>query len=127
MAVEPPELQTATTLLLAAVKAGWQPTDTDQHWLGQVVYTCGTYLNLDGEWTAGHFDVYQHGVEIESDIADIYLVVTTAFTQALAADLSPPVRTLLQLAADWEPQPHSDWTPWKQAAWSLIPDEHNPY
>lgn len=127
MAEEPPELQAATAQVRAALKEGWTPTDTDQYWLGQVYYALGSYLDLNGEWTAAHFEVWQHGLDMYSDVSDIFAVVFKAFAQALAADLSPVIRTLLEVASTWEPIPVSHDSPWRTAAWSLVSEEHNPY
>lgn len=124
---EPQELQAASAQVRAALKDGWQPTDTDQYWLGQVYYTLGTYLDLNGEWTAAHFEVWQHGLELYSDVGEIITIVSSTFTQALAADLSPVIRTLLETASTWEPIPHSQDTPWRTLAWSLVTDKFNPY
>ena len=62
-----------------------------------------------------------------SDVGEIITVVSTAFSKALAADLSPVVRTLLETAAGWEPIPRSHDTPWRLLAWSLVSEEFNPY
>jgi hypothetical protein len=127
VAEEPAELQAACAQVRSALKDGWEPSDTDQHWLGQIYYTLGTYLDLDGEWTAGHFEVWQHGLEMHSDVGEIITLVNQAFANALVADLSPVIRTLLEVASGWEPVPVSYDSPWRKFAWSLVSDEHNPY
>jgi hypothetical protein len=127
MTEEPPELQAASAQVRAALQAGWEPTDTDQYWLGQVYYTLGTYLDLSGEWTTGHFEVWQQGLEMYSDVGKIRAAVSGSFARALAADLSPVVRNLLRTASTWEPIPLSQDIPWRRLAWSLVSDEFNPY
>ncbi|WBQ02560.1 hypothetical protein [Kribbella sp. CA-293567] len=127
MAAEPPELTAARLQVQSALREGWEPTGTDQYWLGQVCYALHSYLDLNGEWTAAHFEIWQHGLDMYSDVGQIITVVSRAFTDALAADLSPVVRTLLEVASTWEPTPVSADSPWRQLAWSLVPDEHDPY
>jgi hypothetical protein len=127
MVEEPPELQAASAQVRAALHAGWEASDTDQYWLGQVYYTLNSYLDLNGEWTAAHFEVWQHGLEMYSDVGEIITAVSTTFSKALAADLSPVIRTLLETAATWEPIPQSHDTPWRRLAWSLVSERFNPY
>jgi hypothetical protein len=125
MSEEPAELRVAVGELTRAVKGGFVLTDTDEWHLGQVLVALGSYLDMKGLWTTAHFEVWQHGLPMYSDVPSINEVVDTAFERAFAADLSPLVRNLLTEARRWEPQPESHQTPWKNAALDVLTE--NPY
>jgi len=125
MSEEPLELRVASGELTRAVKRGLVLTGTDEWHLGQVLVALGSYLDMKGEWTTAHFEVWQHGLDMYSDVPTINSVVDTAFDRAFAAELSPPVRDLLAEARKWEPQPESHMTPWKNAALGVLSE--SPY
>lgn len=125
MSEEPLELRVASGELSRAVKRGFVLTDKDEWHLGQVLVALGSYIDMKGEWTTAHFEVWQHGLDMYSDVPTIRRVVDTAFERAFAAELSPLVRDLLTEARKWEPQPESHQTPWKNVALDALSE--NPY
>jgi hypothetical protein len=124
---EPAELQEAIEQVRLALDGGWEPTETDQRALGEVLWTLSSYVDLSGEFNAYCYEIWQHGLEVMTDVAIIHRSVREVFDAALAADLTDPIRQLVTAAAPWEPRPHSnDESPWRKLGWSLVKSEFMP-
>ena len=125
--VEPEELQQAIARVREAQQSGWEPTETDQRSLGEVLWTLGSYVDLSGEFNAYCFEIWQHGLEVMTDVRIINRAVREVFDAALAADLTDPMRMLVTAASPWEPRPESnDSAPWRKLGWSLVKREFMP-
>ena len=108
---EPEELQLAIARVREAQESGWEPTETDQRSLGEILWTLGSYVDLSGEFNAYCYELWQHGQEVMTDVRIITSSVREVFDAALAADLTDPMRLLVTAARPWEPRPRSTTPP----------------
>lgn len=124
---EPAELQEAIKQVRLALDDGWEPTETDQRALGEVLWTLSSYVDLSGEFNAYCYEIWQHGLEVMTDVGIIRRSVREVFDAALAADLTDPIRQLVTAASTWDPRPRSnDASPWRALGWSLVKSEFLP-
>src|SRR3954454_23137826 len=79
MDTEPAELQQAIAQVRAAQAGGWEPTEADQRALGEVLWTLSSYVDLSGEFNAYCYEIWQHGLEVMTDVRIIQRSVREVF------------------------------------------------